>query len=511
LADRNPSEAAPYFDERLIKLWPTAEVGFVVTLGGSILSPPLLSRPEAKRFRIENDLFLSNQEKMYWPSAKPPDAISGEGSGGKEHFTPKQSKGSDDTKKAASFRGDGRAPARSAANETEFRDFIGSSTQGILPRFLQNRLKLLVWYRSPSNPELIFGAQLNMPLLTERFQSAVNTEGSFAEEICLALLDENGRPVARSHPSFTADWKRPFVALEIGDILPHWEVAAYLLNPLKLSQSSRTLTLTLSLLVMVLLLAIAVGSWLIVSDLKRQLTLARQKADFVSNVSHELKTPLTSIRMFSELLAEDRVSDAAKRRDYLQIIGAEAARLTRLINNVLDFARIERGEKQYHFEKHDLTALVRETVETYRPHLEAIGFTIDCKLPKESIPIEADRDAIAQILVNLLSNAEKYSSNKKQITVLMDTFEGPSRSVTVRILDRGSGVPPGCEEKIFEQFFRAHDSLSSGVQGSGLGLTLARRLARAHGGEIHYEPRGDGGSCFSLRLPLADRAATVES
>src|SRR5437667_19428 len=117
--------------------------------------------------------------------------------------------------------------------------------------------------------------------------------------------------------------------------------------------------------------AIGIGSMLIVADLNRQLKLARQKTDFVSNVSHELKTPLTSIRMFSELLAEGRVTDPVKQRSYLAIITAEAARLTRLINNVLDFSRMERGEKEYNFAPADLVAVVRETAQSYRPHLEA--------------------------------------------------------------------------------------------------------------------------------------------
>ena len=129
-----------------------------------------------------------------------------------------------------------------------------------------------------------------------------------------------------------------------------------------------------------LVLAIGVGSWLIVSDLNRQLTLARQKTDFVSNVSHELKTPLTSIRMFAELLAEGRVSDPAKQRSYLGIIAAETARLTRLINNVLDFARMDQGEKKYNFANCDIAHLARDTAETYRPHLEQAGFTLTCNI-----------------------------------------------------------------------------------------------------------------------------------
>ena len=183
----------------------------------------------------------------------------------------------------------------------------------------------------------------------------------------------------------------------------------------------------------------------------------------------------------------------------------ETSRLTRLINNVLDFSRMERGEKQYNFKPCDLVAVVRETLETYRPHLESSGFRVDSHLPDISIQVNGDRDALAQVVVNLLSNAEKYSGDHKEVLVEVERRDEPLPHVEVRVQDRGLGVPRGCEEKIFEQFYRAHDSLASGIQGSGLGLTLGRQIARAHGGEIIYRPRDGGGSCFSLRLPIASR------
>jgi signal transduction histidine kinase len=206
--------------------------------------------------------------------------------------------------------------------------------------------------------------------------------------------------------------------------------------------------------------------------------------------------------MFSELLAEGRVAEPEKRQSYLNIISADASRLTRLINNVLDFSRMERGEKKYHFEKSDVVALARETVDAYRPHLESNGFRVDARWPEAEININGDRDALAQVVVNLLSNAEKYSSGQKEIAVEIEPKREPLPHVEVRIMDRGRGVPCGCEEKIFEQFYRAHDSLSSGIQGSGLGLTLARQIARAHGGDVVYQAREGGGSCFTLRLPV---------
>jgi signal transduction histidine kinase len=150
----------------------------------------------------------------------------------------------------------------------------------------------------------------------------------------------------------------------------------------------------------------------------------------------------------------------------------------------------------------DLTALIHETVATYRPHLESNGFHLECKLPATPVRVRGDRDALSQIIVNLISNAEKYSSGQKDILVELPTVHGSAVVTEVCVSDRGPGVPRGLEEKIFEQFYRVPDSLSSGVQGSGLGLTLARQIARAHGGDVIYSPRDGGGSCFSLRLPL---------
>jgi signal transduction histidine kinase len=424
--------------------------------------------------------------------------------------------------------------------EAEFGQLIGSGTDGMLARFLQNKLRLMFWHRLSTEPDLIFGAQLNLDRIVDGLRSLVSAGPELHDEICITVLDDNAKPVALSSAGFSANWKRPLVATEIGDALPHWEVAAYLVNPAQLTRAANTARLTLGLLIAVLVLAIGVGSWLIVRSLNSELKLARQKTDFVGNVSHELKTPLTSIRMFSELLAEGRVADPAKQRSYLDIITAEAARLTRLINNVLDFSRMERGEKKYNFQPCDLIEVVRAAAQTFRPHLEAGGFKFDCVLPDAAISVRGDADALSQIIVNLLSNAEKYSNgpastpsprpsgvrgaesdllsptlssvsggegeehfnNRREITLELARRETPLPHAEIRVLDRGLGVPHGSGEKIFEKFYRAHDSLSSGVQGSGLGLTIARQIARAHGGEVVYEPREGGGSCFILRLPL---------
>jgi len=391
--------------------------------------------------------------------------------------------------------------------EAEFRQLIGDQTDGMLARFLQNKLKLMFWHRLSAEPDLIFGAELDLNRVVDGLRGLVQPDPAMQNEICVALLDDNAKPIAISHSGFQANWKRPFVATEIGDALPHWEVAAYLVNPARLTKAAHTARFTLGLFIAVLVLAIGIGSWLIVRSLNAELKLARQKTDFVSNVSHELKTPLTSIRMFSELLAEQRVTDTAKQRSYLNIITAEAGRLTRLINNVLDFSRMERGEKKYNFQACDLAAVVRGIEQTFRPHLEAGGFKFICELPDVPVPVRGDADALSQVIVNLLSNAEKYSNGGREITLQLAQKQSPLPHAEIKVLDRGAGIPRGSEEKIFEKFYRAHDSLSSGVQGSGLGLTIARQIARAHGGDVAYEPREGGGSCFVLRLPISGGSA----
>jgi signal transduction histidine kinase len=567
LGKRNPQELAGSFDDLLRKDWPLAQVGFSVSLAGEIKAPSRYGRADARKFLDDNGRFLANRESVD-VYLNPKQGVPGANTANNANVQSQSSSLAQPDAQQEPYRQ--KEPIKNAlrnvvpqqaagfsqrfepaeqtlqqlskatAAPAEFRQLMGEDSDGILARFVDNKLNVLFWYRPPGDPQLVFGAQLALPRLVEGFSALVRqVEPALREEVCVALLDDNAKPVALSQPGFHAPWKRPFVATEIGETLPHWEVAVYLLNPAKLTQSARTLKLTLSLLIGVLLLAIGIGSWLIVADLNRQLTLARQKTDFVSNVSHELKTPLTSIRMFSELLAEGRVSDRAKQRSYLGIITAETARLTRLINNVLDFARLERGEKKYHFQQCDLVSVVRETADTYRPHLEAGGFQFVCELPEAPVCVNGDRDALAQVVVNLLSNAEKYSDRRKEITLCMNlvgtrstasvtspeksgtrwnaslpgsegrdapTARGILSCVEIRILDRGLGVPKGSEEKIFEQFYRAHDSLSNGIQGSGLGLTLARQIARAHGGDVVYEPRDGGGSCFTLRLPVMGSA-----
>jgi signal transduction histidine kinase len=389
--------------------------------------------------------------------------------------------------------------------ESDFRRVIGTESTGALARFLEDKLRLMVWYRPSPAGSVIFGAQISQPKLVRNLQPLVELPDLQRAGVnyCLAILDDRGTPVALSRPGFKADWKHPFVATEVGEALPHWEAALYLVDPQQITRSASTLKLTLASIALTLMAAILLGGWLMAADARRQMRLAQQKTDFVSNVSHELKTPLTSIRMFADMLAEGRVAERERQNNYLRIISAESARLTRLINNVLDFARMERGARPGEHRACDLVEIAREVVDICRPHLETVGVSIALENQVEVLPLVADRDALAQVVLNLLSNAEKYGGGEIIVSVRRQDRNGSTSFGCVDVLDRGPGIPAAEREAIFRPFHRLNDSLSSGVSGCGLGLTLSRRMAQDNGGDVTYWPRPGGGSCFTLRVPVS--------
>jgi signal transduction histidine kinase len=533
------------FDERIRAIWPVATVGFVVTLDGKLVAPSLKGDQSAQRFLEANSRFLTNAEsaEVYQQPVQPaPQAVGAqdesesqrrqksefikstpgtprpkvEGAAGETaQQNAKVLEPADSMSKLAGVASPGpvagaqRMIARSVnpqkelkqsdtaisnvlPAEAEFHQLIGTAMSGSVARFVGNELFVLFWHRTTVNPELVFGAEVNLNGFTNDFARLITPDYDLAKTVCVALLDDKGKPIVTTAPGFATNWKRPFVATEVGEVLPHWEIGLYLLNPASANQIATSVQRSVGTTIGLLFCAIGIGSWLIWRDLGRQVQLARQKTDFVSNVSHELKTPLTSIRMFSELLANNPDQDRQKR--YSEIIVNESSRLTRLINNVLDFARMERGETKYERAVFDLNELVRETLRSFRPNFASTG------VDSTYLPVLGNRDAIAQVLLNLLSNAEKYGDGRIDVT----THRSENGLATVQVSDRGPGVPHGSEQKIFEQFYRAHHSLNSGIQGAGLGLTLARQIARANGGDVIYEPRPGGGSRFAIQLNSAE-------
>jgi len=540
LANSSAPELARDFAAKLAHAWPRPAIGFALSADGNLISPSAEEArgdAERQRFLLNNSAFLSGSipatvysvpaEELNRPQQRlkakneSEDKLAADSSALKSVAKRNQSeaapagaapapaptvKEKDEGRQELQTRNVApqrvlkeNAPAVSqlVPATADFKALTSDHPEGVVTRFMQDRLEILFWMRPPEARGMIFGCLLNVETLTDLWRDALPDNAS--PDYVLALLNDKARPVVTQPPSETGrDWRRPFVASEIGEALPHWEAALYLMHPQQLQEMASNVRRTLVYLIAAALAAIAFGGWAVFADARRQMALAQKKTDFVSNVSHELKTPLTSIRMFAEMMQSGSAAEE-KRPQYLRIIVAEAERLTRLINNVLDFARLERKQKRYDFHPLDLHQVIARTWEGHELHLREQGFTTCWRAAPPPYPVRGNDDALAQILVNLLSNAEKYSTERKEVEIHSYLTEN---SVHVSVLDRGSGVPPGEEAKIFEAFYRAHDSLSSGIQGSGLGLTLAQRLAKEHGGEITYQAREGGGSNVTLRLPM---------
>jgi signal transduction histidine kinase len=231
----------------------------------------------------------------------------------------------------------------------------------------------------------------------------------------------------------------------------------------------------------------------------KEMALARLKSDFVSNVSHELRTPLALIRLYAETLELGRITTQEKKQQYYRIIRKESERLTALINNILDFSRIEAGRKEYEFRNTDIAELVRNTLESYRYQIEQQGFAFEESIDSNLPAVPVDREAIARALVNLVNNALKYSTDEKFLGVKLYREDSV---VKLEVADHGIGIARRDQSKIFEKFYRAGDPLVHNTKGSGLGLSLVRHITQAHGGEIAVESTPGKGSKFILSLPL---------
>jgi signal transduction histidine kinase len=246
-------------------------------------------------------------------------------------------------------------------------------------------------------------------------------------------------------------------------------------------------------------LLMAGGMWLTYRNVSRELALAKLKSDFVSNVSHELRTPLALIRLYAETLELRRLTNPAKQHEYHEIIRKESERLTGLINNILDFSRIEAGKKEYTFRETDLADLVRSTLESYRFEIEQNGFRYEETIENNLPPLQVDREAIARSLLNLVNNAVKYSNGEKYLGIHLYRQNG---SVNLEVVDHGIGIPANEQSKIFDKFYRVGDPLVHNTKGSGLGLSLVQHIVQAHGGEVAVESTPGKGSKFVITLPV---------
>ncbi|MFO7445361.1 MAG: HAMP domain-containing sensor histidine kinase [Ignavibacteriaceae bacterium] len=258
-------------------------------------------------------------------------------------------------------------------------------------------------------------------------------------------------------------------------------------------------TNTSIILILVLTSILIAGVFIIFRNIRREVELAQIKSDFVSNVSHELRTPLALITMFADTLEMGRAKTEEKKQEYYSIISKEATRLSRIVNKILSFSKIEAGKRDYHFSNVNLYKIVEDVYNTYKFHLQNSGFKIVLQ-QEENIPdIKADGEAVSEAVINLIDNAVKYSIKVKEITI----FTGVEKNfVFVEIQDKGTGISDENQKKIFDKFYRVSEGLVHTTKGTGLGLTIVKHIVDAHKGEIKVKSKPGEGSSFKLMFPL---------
>ena len=316
----------------------------------------------------------------------------------------------------------------------------------------------------------------------------------------VAVIDDQDRPVYTRAP---LDRAERIATVGFGAALPTWRVALYQpygMSPREMVRRQVTVFTVAFGLLLVVIVAGLVATYRLV---QRETEMARLKADFVANVSHDLKTPLSLIRMFGETLQMGRVADEAARQEYYRVITRESERLSRLIDNVLDFSRLEDGRRQYEIVPTAVEPIIRETLGAFDYVLSQQGFKVEVTVSLDLPPVLLDADAVGQALANLVDNAIKYSGDVKTLTLDART-EGDALAVSVA--DTGIGIPPEEQRKIFEKFYRAGRSETQGRRGSGVGLALVRHVAIGHGGRVTVESRPGKGSRFTLWFPIRGEA-----
>ena len=263
-----------------------------------------------------------------------------------------------------------------------------------------------------------------------------------------------------------------------------------------LSQFAQRRRLMLAGLAILALLMIA-SSYLIARAVRRELAAAQLQSDFVSAVSHEFRTPLTSMRQFTEMLVENDDLPAEKRRAFYRAQERATRRLSRLVESLLDFGRMEAGARPYRLEPLDAAQLIKSVVEEFRRETSSDGFVIECAAPKEDAEVRGDREALGQALWNLLDNAVKYSGDSREVRVEVES----GNHVAIHVRDWGFGIPTSEQGQILRKFARGAGAKAHGIKGTGIGLAMVKHIVDAHGGQVLIDSGPGKGSTFTIQLP----------
>lgn len=383
-------------------------------------------------------------------------------------------------------------PSLSQAGSSAGTGSLTFKKSGWIPWFSENRLYLLGWVQG-AEKGLTYGIELEWMTLLSRL--VVDFPELPQDGVALVLMDGNKNFMHQSGNWAADPTDTPAAAVSISNRLPHWQLAVFIDD--KGVAATRGFLYISIILLGIFVVAIVSGGILLTRLAFQTMKDARQKTSFVSSVSHELKTPLTSIRMYAELLKSKRIKDESKVQTYLSVIVSESGRLTRLINNVLDFGKLEQGKKSYQYKVFELDRFLSKIIAAHRIRIRNQGLEIITQWGTGPYTVRTDPDALDQVVLNLIDNALKYAGSGAFIKFVLKHSDG---GILLSICDDGPGISKTQQDRIFEKFYRGDNSLTADQPGSGLGLSIARQILRDLDGDLCLDPISENGSCFTARI-----------
>lgn len=363
---------------------------------------------------------------------------------------------------------------------------------GWITWYWEEGLHLLFWRRMDTGR--VMGVEIERVALLSRIVGKLPASG--IDEGRVVLTDASGHALHQWGPYEPATGEEPLASTPVSEPLHTWRIQHFVSPAQKQAFFANTLRMNLLVGFLAVALSLMAMALWFYRDYARRMRDAAERVSFVTRVSHELKTPLTNIRLYAELIDNELLDEDDRARRRLSVIIAESQRLTRLINNILTFSKQHRAKLDLHKTAIQVNEVVESVLAQFAPALEAKGIKTSFTAGAGE-PVQADSDAIGQIVANLVSNVEKYAASGAFLHIT--TLDDESQTV-VRVADRGPGIAPPHQEKIFRPFYRVSDKLADGVTGTGIGLAIARELARMSGGDLVLVP-ADQGACFELRLP----------
>ncbi len=354
-------------------------------------------------------------------------------------------------------------------------------------------------YGADADNSGLIGAKADHEYLTNNVLRALIEIQQFSENTKIVISDLAGRPMLGKKDEST---ESAAVTEFFDDNFPPWKIEFFrsktsALGGLDIKKNFYFWT------IVVLLIVLTFGAALIMRTITHEMEVLKIKSDFVSSVSHEFKTPLTSIKTLVERLHDGKVQEKTKMRQYFSVIAQDTDKLTRMVGNILDFSKIEEGKREYDFVETDVAQLVSHQIQEFRKNELRKDFSIQAFIQKDIPKLSVDKEAFSQVLDNLLDNAVKFSSDKREIQVHLRKDE---ENIVVEVKDKGIGIAPDEWDKIFDKFYQGKNAFKQTVKGAGLGLTLVKHTVEVHGGRISIKSKVGEGSAFSLIFPVTRKS-----